>query len=104
MADRMTWIRSISWLFVVSIFLSTFQVTFAGFSSDDSSWFSFMVNVMAEEENEDPETEETVKDAEWLVPSDLAFVCEFAERQDCYRAADPYISFIGEVSSPPPEA
>lgn len=93
------------WLFMFSIALSSMQVAVAGFQTDENSWFSYMVNVMAEEETEDSETEESeVKDAEWTAPISFTFAVADFTKVDSYRSSNPYISFVGEVTSPPPEA
>lgn len=94
------------WLFVAAVFSTSVQVSLAGFYSDDSSWFSYMVNAMAEEETEDCETEETesAKDAKWMSPLLFFFELNEINRAGAYRSVNPYISFVGEVGSPPPEA
>lgn len=94
------------WLFITAVFSTSVQVSVAGFCSDENSWFSYLVNVMAEEETEDSETEETenVKDAEWMSLFLFVFALNETHRTDAYRSVNPYISFVGEVGSPPPEA
>lgn len=94
----------ISWFFMAAIVLSTMQVTIISLQQDDTSWFSLLLEQMAEEESEDSEFEESVEDAEWLVPLRLSFASVQGYKQDDYLAANPYISFVGEVTSPPPEA
>lgn len=103
MRGQTIWSTSVSWLFIASILLSSLQVTLAGFRADDDSWFSLIVNVMAEEESEDSETEESVRDAEWLTPLQIQFVFGKEFSLNTYASGNPYISFIGEVGSPPPE-
>ncbi|MCF8463590.1 MAG: hypothetical protein K9G41_02020 [Flavobacteriales bacterium] len=96
--------RIFSWLFIASIFLATVQVSVAGYQADKGSWFNLLTNVMAEEENEDAETEETVKEVKWAEPHQSVIKKEVVTFRNTYRAANPYISILGEVGSPPPEA
>ncbi|MBP9152430.1 MAG: hypothetical protein KBF73_09125 [Flavobacteriales bacterium] len=104
MLTLQTHIRTFSWLFIASIFLATVQVTVAGYQADESSWFNLLTNVMAEEENEDAETEEVVKEVMWAESYQFEIQVEVLAYQNTYRAANPYISILGEVNSPPPEA
>ncbi|MCF8276637.1 MAG: hypothetical protein K9J17_07875 [Flavobacteriales bacterium] len=90
---------------MLTILISTFQVSVVGFQTGDNSWFDFLTTVMAEEETEDAQSEEDSFEAmDWLL-SDHSFV-ELASvfSSETYRFHNPYISFVGEVSSPPPEA
>jgi hypothetical protein len=104
MLTLQTHIRIFSWLFIASIFLATVQVTVAGYQADESSWFNLLTNVMAEEENEDAETEEVVKEVMWSESYQYEIEATEFTFHNAYRAANPYISVLGEVGSPPPEA
>ena len=103
MLKGLTVLKSICWLFITSVLISTVQISIAGFQSDDGSWFNYMINVMAEEETEDTENEEKTKKTEWF--SEKVCIPEISTAFSLY--SNPFNRFytyiFREVFSPPPE-
>lgn len=86
--------------------LSSFQVTLAGYHTEDDSWFSILTLLIAEEESEEKEKEEkeekeAVKD--WLAYKHSIKLEGQYVSVDEADLFDHYKSVNREVISPPPE-
>lgn len=88
---------------MTSILLSSVQVTILGFQAD-GSWFKTVVSLMCEEETEDQEEKESMEQTHWLHQFQPDCETRLAEQVNRYWNLNPYLTFVGEVSSPPPES
>jgi len=94
-------------LFIATLFLAAFQVSVAGYGSDDSSLFDLITLTMAEEENEESgsEKKEETKNASqtWFRQSVVASPLINSMQLWSEDTVHLYQSIMGEVVSPPPE-
>lgn len=91
---------------MATVLLSSFQVTLAGYQTEDDSWFSILTLLIAEEESEEKEKEEkeekeSVKD--WVALQQSYNVLKQCVTVDKAELFAHYKTVNREVISPPPE-
>lgn len=59
---------------------------------------------MCEEETEDPEEKESIEQTHWLHQFQHDRETSLGDHVNRYWSLNPYLTFVGEVSSPPPES
>ena len=96
----------ICWIFISTLFLSSMQVTLAGYQSADSTWFNLITLLIADEENEDSEKseEENSSQDHWFSHEMLAFTSVETNGLKRVKHNDGYHHVFREVLSPPPKA
>ncbi len=97
-------LKLVALFFMSTLFLSTLQITLAGYQSDDSSWFSVITLLIAEEESEDNENKDKTKKTDWITPTRFVVNCWGAKWLNSTVGNLRYQSVFREVLSPPPEA
>ncbi len=95
----------ICWILISTVFLSSMQVTLAGFSSANDSLFNLVTLLLAEEENEDTDkNEEENSTKNHLFAHDLlVFTAVEAHRLKQILNNPDYNRVFREVLSPPPK-
>lgn len=88
-----------------ALLLTTLQITLAGYQSAESTWFTILTTVMAEEENEDTSHDsETKVKKKFASAQNLFLVLTCNKYFQSLEAQQFYLSEFKEVFSPPPEA